>query len=538
MTGNHDGTGYPKRLELDLNFKDGIASGVKDLHFVIPAGFQSNAILRKRHFLFLVSELVRAGFPNIVIALQDIPGNEDIEGELIERFEGKIKIVHIKVGRNQYWKARQVNEASDHIPDRDWVFQLDADVLPPIKVLVERWMDKKNRAGVDFIKPWNFFYRINHSESREFLESRKVSVNTKKQSFVDLTCAGGFLIRKRYFRECGGLDEEFQDWGWEDVALRAIVVDDDNCEKRQINNPAIHLHHESDRPYNPDDLETLKRKYPEDELSKQRTKEVDVNASIKAKTQFAVMSMGRSGSNMLRSALVTHPDVKMPPGEPFGPPGKLVSYGMERGCNSNNLRKFILNEVLKGGFDCNARGFLLHYDHPIHNPSFNFQAPRLHEVMRNMEFRFIHLYRKDILSQVASYALATRHNTYKDTPYPTEPVVIEDISRILRVIRVYVKNLYAFHRETLEAGEDSVYLPVAYEDLTSDMTGELTRIQEFLGLPIVDLKPTTKKQSRVNSKELIANLDEIAEALKNTILIPEEIRSKDGKELFIEIPGH
>jgi hypothetical protein len=414
------------RLNLDLRFRTGCARNLHDLFLVIPAGFKPEARLRRVNLLFILRQLDRAGFPHVTVALQDLPG-ADMLGEIIRAtFDGRIKVVNVRVGKHQYWKARQINEAAKSIPAGGYLFQLDADILPPIRELVKAWKKLGRRQVVDFVKPWGEFVRLDLPETLDFMERFRHKGVVRKHDVVDMICAGGFIIHKGLFEQLGGMDEQFKDWGWEDVALRAKIMALPRIERFQLNQTAVHLHHENDRPFNPDDIGRIRRDYPNDDVvGNKPVLESVLNASKTAHTHFAVMGMGRNGSHMLRSALQRHDKVFMPDGEPFGPVGEF-SQGDPRGCTPTALPSLHPQPRLRERREERAvRGFLVHYDHPVHNRNFSFDYRWLQHRLSDIGFRWIHLYRRDLVRQMASHFLARKMNAYGDTPYQESPVVVE-----------------------------------------------------------------------------------------------------------------
>ncbi|MBZ0151177.1 MAG: DUF6473 family protein [Planctomycetes bacterium] len=230
-------------------------------------------------------------------------------------------------------------------------------------------------------------------------------------------------------------------------------------------------------------------------------------------TQFLIVSAGRTGSNLLRSLLDSHPaafcggevfnkdfvakqGVPWPIGDTKQDP-ELRTLMLE---NPGAYYDRLLRIAKDAGYG--AIGAKLTYENGASHPA---ASERL---AGDPRIRVIHLQRKNLLRQYVSLqrAFATGQwtaGTAAATPLP--PVEID-----------FVKCVWFFLRNReLQATADRVFanhpkLTITYEELSADPQRVGRQCVEFLGLdPSVPLKVGQKKSATDTLREAIANYDEL-----------------------------
>ena len=135
-------------------------------------------------------------------------------------------------------------------------------------------------------------------------------------------------------------------------------------------------------------------------------------------------------------------------------------------------------------------------------------------VRDDREIRVILLRRRNLLRRFVSHEIASRTRTttvptWSETPKPmqlklTPQACIENFRRYEQWEDEV--SSYWSHHPTIQ---------VCYEELV-DGNGEVLRIQEFLGVEPLDLRPRTRKILSTDLRSLISNYDELREALQST----------------------
>ncbi len=115
--------------------------------------------------------------------------------------------------------------------------------------------------------------------------------------------------------------------------------------------------------------------------------------------------------------------------------------------------------------------------------------------------------RRNLLRQYLSIQVANSTGQFStDAPRSAEPPPIHvlanaDIEQFVDRQRAADEKLHA-----VMAGK---YLQVTYEDLVSDWTGTFGRLQEDLGMPVVDIPIPTYRQEHRPIRDIVTNYDEL-----------------------------
>lgn len=221
-----------------------------------------------------------------------------------------------------------------------------------------------------------------------------------------------------------------------------------------------------------------------------------------------MLGMGRCGSNLVRTALRSHPSLAV-----FN---ELYNRSQDRvdwshlGFRSNeddmHLREaapveFLERRVFRPMWPgLRAVGFKLFYDHvPDDSP--------LWRALERQPLRVIHLKRRDLLEAYASLTVAEKTGEW------IRPIHREAVTPPTQIELEYESCLAYFGQAVAWREEFDRRFPQAlevfYEDLVTDFDGQMHDIQCYLGVRPRRLQPTTRKQNRRPLQTLIANYREL-----------------------------
>lgn len=231
--------------------------------------------------------------------------------------------------------------------------------------------------------------------------------------------------------------------------------------------------------------------------------------------RFSILAAGRTGSTRLRLLLDSHPLAKCH-GEVFG---ENMSTLAEPGSDlhsqlllerSADPAEFLHRRALEPG-DARAIGFKILY-HQLTD-----DWPGLLEAtLADRGLRVVHLVRRNGLKRFLSeYFVGTvmRKNLFfenEEVP-PLEPVSIP--------VATLLSNLEMLTRESermRSSFRDHPFHEIAYEDSLDDNGPALRGVLDFLGLPPAQLSVPIKKILPNDPSKLIANFDEVSQALRGT----------------------
>lgn len=212
---------------------------------------------------------------------------------------------------------------------------------------------------------------------------------------------------------------------------------------------------------------------------------------------FAIVSQGRTGSNLLSRALDDRPDIQVL--EEILHPNCDMKLPHEDG------RRRILAAFQKADHDVDAVGMKLHVTQPATWMPHWESAWRVIE--QHEDIKLIVLSRRNALAQLASFKIAMQTGLWGDqsrlSSRPTFRVDPEE----LRWFAEYQRSML----QARIAGIDPARMyHVHYEDMTSEWTKITIEILQFLGMPVDPwLQMPIKKQENRNLKEVIENYSEI-----------------------------
>ncbi len=152
----------------------------------------------------------------------------------IENFDVKI------LSSTPFSRAASRNAVfKDKIKDSDIIFFSDADIIVP-KEQVIKAVERAKELD-EMVLSYNLLSKMNVDETNEFIRSGKLQ---KSRKTVKFQCSGSFAISFKLFKEIGGYDERFYEWGCEDRVFyysAAFLRGRTYCER--LKGDAFHLYH-------------------------------------------------------------------------------------------------------------------------------------------------------------------------------------------------------------------------------------------------------------------------------------------------------
>lgn len=257
----------------------------------------------------------------------------------------------------------------------------------------------------------------------------------------------------------------------------------------------------------------------------------DLIPSTRQKVQpFVVIARHRTGSNMLRYALETHPQV-VQYGELFN--GALQEIAGAYGKYAYRPHSLVewrradarafLNEVIYRDTmpPIAAVGFKLFYRHGRDDGNGN-PWPVLRE---RRDVRIIHLLRRNPIASYLSTERMLRHEPHIEMRMSRRPElrsngaagnggerIVVDVQKFRAYLAAYDSDI----RVLSEEFPDRAILELTYEDMSSNAHGVIDSVLDFLGVARWPLQLQTERQSEGDVMKEIANLDEVAAAHRGT----------------------
>lgn len=245
--------------------------------------------------------------------------------------------------------------------------------------------------------------------------------------------------------------------------------------------------------------------------------EISLLTGHSAYTKFIVLGRSRVGSNFLRGLLNSHPqittygeifrDIDSSDWDHLGYFQSAKMIDLLR----NDPVKFLQTKLFgKYPRSIAAVGFKIFYYH-AHN---NGEAPVWSFLQDRKDVRVIHLKRRNILKTHLSRQKAAVTDSWVNTSRSKEvqPAIRLDYEACLqdfnqtRAWEEEYDRLFAHHPK----------IEVIYEELAGNYQAEMARLQEFLGVDIEPVAPTTYQQSSQPLAQAIANYAELKEQFADT----------------------
>ena len=218
--------------------------------------------------------------------------------------------------------------------------------------------------------------------------------------------------------------------------------------------------------------------------------------------KFVVLTRDRTGSNMLIQSLNSHPRI-------------AADYEVFAKLYDRSEAEIMSRTYGRQPFYIRAKGFKIFYYHPQ-----DAADSSVWDMLQAIDgLRVIHLKRRNILNALVSSRIAYQTGVYGVRNDREASTYMDD----LPTIHFTPEELEAdFHknRQWEDWGkrtfENKPMLDVAYEDIASDLSREVGRIVEFLGLPPHTPKTDFRKQRSRSLSETIENYGELKAHFQDT----------------------
>ena len=237
--------------------------------------------------------------------------------------------------------------------------------------------------------------------------------------------------------------------------------------------------------------------------------------SLRRPTRFFILAAGRTGSTRLRLLLDSHPSVRCH-GEVFGEnlstltgPG-AEDPGVLAEMRSANAADFAKNTVFAAKGE-DAVGFKILY----HQLERSWEG-LMEALVEEKDIRVIHLVRRNGIKRFLSEFFVgnvTQKNIFqKGEEIPPLNSVKIPVSVLLENLE-YIEMASTRMRRTFR---DHPFREVAYEDSLEDNGSAMREILKFLGVPSAELSVGIRKILPDDMRQIIANYDELATALRGS----------------------
>lgn len=222
---------------------------------------------------------------------------------------------------------------------------------------------------------------------------------------------------------------------------------------------------------------------------------------MKPYRKFLLLTSPRSGTHMLKSSLDAHPNVVCLT-EMFNPDYIQGKYGYDDSMPAPQvLEKYIYKDYEP---EVKAVGFCLHRL----GARFG-NWPNLWNILQNTDGLYvISLRRENLLRRYLSVQLQQIRNLDSSQlkPISFEPEkLLEDFNRQRKKVAEFNQRF-----------SDHPTINVTYEQLCEDYEGTMKKLQDFLGVPVVELKPGTGKRNNPPISDFVVNYNELKQKFANT----------------------
>ncbi len=226
---------------------------------------------------------------------------------------------------------------------------------------------------------------------------------------------------------------------------------------------------------------------------------------MKEKSKFIIFGQGRSGSNLLRNLLNTHPDIYCD-----------VEILSKQKLSTEKWVKRYLKQKFPGyyleyknfRYKENIYGMKLFYHHLTNHE-------KVLNQLINHHWKIIHIYRKNTLKQAVSWMIAKMDGTWinRDGKKTTnEKIYRIDPAELLRIVENRLKKM----EQELQLMEKFENIKIVYEEdlyFSSEWQRTMARVFEYLNTYPVEVKSNTLKTDSRTDAERIENFGEIMDYL-------------------------
>lgn len=222
---------------------------------------------------------------------------------------------------------------------------------------------------------------------------------------------------------------------------------------------------------------------------------------MKKYRKFVLLTCPRSGTHMLKSSLEANPHIVCLT-EMFNPDYVVGKYDYD----DNMPAKRVLDQFIYCDYkpSIKAVGFC---HHRIGAKFGNW--PKLLDILKeDQEIAILSLSRENLLRRYLSVQLQQIKDLDKANlkPMTFDPDKLQqDFERQRRVINQFNNRF-----------KDHPIMQVTYEEMCNDYENKTTKMQEFLGVPLVAVKPGTGKRNNPPISDFVTNYKQLKNKFANT----------------------
>lgn len=212
--------------------------------------------------------------------------------------------------------------------------------------------------------------------------------------------------------------------------------------------------------------------------------------------RFVVLSQPRTGSSLLTGSIRWHPQVLMQ--------GEILNRHYQRPDlpDDDGAQRF---RVALSSPDHDAVGCKMHACQP--DAGFERWESAWDALADDPTVKVIHLYRRSILAQLASWRIAGQLNRWGDQTDVSERPVIEVDDGELKWFKRF--NAIAYQARLNRLRHHSI-LPIAYESLRDDWDSMVEVVLRFIGVDPIRLEPCAIRSETRPLQHVISNYQKVA----------------------------
>jgi predicted glycosyltransferase involved in capsule biosynthesis len=200
---------------------------------IIP--YQKSCPERERNFRFLIANLKALRIPCIVA--EQVPEWElDPSASVSDRNIQSVYLPH----NGLFQKSKLINLAAKECESK-YIWLLDADVFLDFQYIL------KNIKNQDIIRPFNFIEHLGEEKTKAYT-SPPDSGFGKLEDYPPIARSDYYgkysvILKKEIFDSVGGLNEDFEGWGWEDIDFIHNRLNKLNLKVDVMEKSGVHLYH-------------------------------------------------------------------------------------------------------------------------------------------------------------------------------------------------------------------------------------------------------------------------------------------------------
>ena len=192
---------------------------------------------RFNNFCFLIKQLKNVESEIIVYEQHS---NQSVNvNKFLSRFK-RVKYICDNTNFDYFNKSYLINQALKEVTT-EFTWMVDADFFTDYQYVIDEIKTKYNHS--DFIRPFSEIIFLDRTETESLFSLNKVILKNEEYKSNSQDGKYSFIVRTEVFKSCGGLNEDFKGWGYQDLDFVYNRLPTD-ARKDHINKQAFHLQHE------------------------------------------------------------------------------------------------------------------------------------------------------------------------------------------------------------------------------------------------------------------------------------------------------